>query len=82
MLHDLDTETDHRCALAALAVLEDEVRNALCAVPAADRMLKLVELARSHVARLRSQDVVELPAIPSGHSGSADIIPFPTRSAR
>lgn len=84
MLHELDTETDHRCALAALAILEDEVRNAFCAAPAADRMLKLVEMARSHVARLQSQDVVtsDLPATPTDRFCSAEIIPFPIRSAR
>lgn len=79
MLADIDLETNRRCALAALAVLADEVLIADCSPAMAQRLRLLAEMARDHVAAPLAENShrAPLPQQAARPGGSAVVIPFP-----
>ena len=79
MLADIDLETNRRCALAALAVLADEVKSAGCTPAKAERLRLLAEMAQDHVAAPLAETSrrAPLPQQASRPDGSAVVIPFP-----
>lgn len=79
MLANIDLETNRRCALAALAVLADEVKSAGCTPAKAERLRLLAEMAQDHVAAPLVETGHRAPLQPPAArpDGSAVVIPFP-----
>ncbi|MGA0563666.1 hypothetical protein ACO2RV_14575 [Ancylobacter sp. VNQ12] len=66
----VNAEISGRCAIAALSVLAREVDRVACAPAHAERLRRLVHMARGHVAGLLDETPGSKPASPSADHAS------------